>query len=223
MTPLRAEFINYDPNIFEASDGILTMRNTHLSGIVVKDSAGNEIVLNPFVKTLMEYTATVGYEVDSITITPTAESALGEITVNETPVVSGEASVSILLPIGVTNIPVVLKVGGFTLNYSIAIDRVDTSLSNLVFKGYPGTDVLVLSPAPGFLPSVFSYTSITGKEKVTVKPTTPVGVNSVIKVYGNIVNSGSTSIPIVLDVSTTTIHVTVTIGTITTTYTVFIN
>ena len=174
---------------------------------------------SPFVKTTLEYTATVGYEVGSATVTPTAEKTSATITVKGIPVNSGQASAPITLNIGTNEIPVAVTDGGVTTNYKITITRLNTSLSDLIFKGMPGNAAMTL--APGFQSTIFAYTTSTSKGKVTVTPSTP-ATGSVIKVNGSIVASGGTSAQITL-VGSTTIPVTVTIDSTTTTYTIIVN
>jgi hypothetical protein len=194
--------------------------SAYLSGLTAQ-SGSTAITLSPtpFVKTTMGYSASVGYDVPSVTVTPTAEGASAAITVNGVPVVSGQPSASISLVIGTTTIPVVVTAGGVTQNYSITITRVDTSLSGLAIMGMPGNSPMTL--APGFQATIFAYTSTTGKGKVAVTPTTA-GTGSTIQVNGTTVASGSVSQQITLT-GKTTVQVTVTLNNITTTYKIVVN
>lgn len=194
--------------------------SAYLSALAA-NSGSAPIALSPstFVKEVLEYTAMVGYETDSATVTPTAESASALITVNGNPVISGQASASIPVGVGTNIIPVVVTAGGVITNYKITITRVDTRLSDLVLKGSPGNQGMKL--IPDFQSTIFAYTASTGKGKVIVTPTTP-ATGSIIKVNGSIVASGGNSTPITL-VGSTTIPVTVTIDSTTTTYTITVN
>lgn len=192
----------------------------YLSALTVQ-SGTTAIALSPtpFVKTTLGYSATVGYDVSSVTVTPTAEGTNASITVNGSPTTSGQASVSIPLTVGTTTIPVVVTAGGITQNYSITITRVDTSLSGLIMMGMPGNSPMTL--APGFQSTITAYTSATSKGKITVTPTTG-ATGSTIKVNGTTVASGTASAQITLT-GKTTVTITVTIGNTTTTYQVVVN
>lgn len=192
----------------------------YLSGLTVQ-SGSTVITLSPtpFVKTTMGYSASVGYDVPGVTVTPTAEGASAAITVNGSPTVSGQPSALIPLVIGTTTIPVVVTAGGVTQNYSITITRVDTSLSGLAIMGMPGNSPMTL--APGFQATTFAYTSTTSKGKVSVTPTTA-ATGSTIQVNGTTVASGSASAQITLT-GKTTIPVTVTLNSVTTTYKIVVN
>ena len=194
--------------------------SAYLSNLTAQ-SGSTAIALSPapFDKTTTGYTASVGFDVTSITVTPTAEDSSASITVNGSPVTSGQPSAAISLAVGTTTIPVVVTAGGITQNYSIAITKVDTSLTNLQLLGIPGNTPLTLSP--GFQSAVTSYTTTTSKGKITVKPTTG-ATGSTIKVNGTIVASGTASAQITLT-GKTTVTITVTSGSITTTYQVVVN
>ena len=194
--------------------------SAYLSGLTA-NSGSTPIALSPstFAKGVLEYTAMVGYETDSATVTPTAESTSALITVNGTQVASGQASVPIPVGVGTNIIPVVVAAGGVITNYKITITRVDTRLSDLVLKGSPGNQGMILTP--DFQSTIFAYTTSTGKGKVIVTPTTP-ATGSIIKVNGSLVASGGNSTPITL-VGSTTIPVTVTLDSTTTTYTIIVN
>jgi hypothetical protein len=168
----------------------------------------------PFVKTTMGYSATVGFNVSSITVTPTAEGASAVIKVNGTIVTSGQASASIPLAIGSNTIPVAVTAGGVTQNYSIAITRIDSSLSNLTGSLVP-SGALTLSPS--FLSTTFIYTALaTGKGSIKLVPTAS-NAGSVIKVNGTQVASGA-STTVSLVVGSNTVLITVTNSGVTTTY-----
>ncbi|MXV17052.1 YDG domain-containing protein [Hufsiella ginkgonis] len=73
------------------------------------------------------YTATVGVMTSSITVTPTVNQANASVTVNGTPVVSGNASSSIALNIGSNTITVVVTAqdGSSTKTYTVNVTRND--------------------------------------------------------------------------------------------------
>ncbi|MTK53596.1 cadherin-like beta sandwich domain-containing protein [Paludibacter sp.] len=168
---------------------ITRAHSAYLSNLTTQ-AGSTAIALNPapFAKTTTGYTASVGFDVNSITVTPTAEDSSASITVNGSPVTSGQSSASISLAVGTTIIPVVVTADGVTQNYSITITRVDTSLSNLLLKGMPGNTAMILSPS--FQATIFVYTATTGKSQVSFTPTATAAGSS-ITVGGTLVNSGS--------------------------------
>ena len=168
----------------------------------------------PFVKTTMGYSATVGYDVSSVTVTPTAEGASAVIKVNGTIVTSGQVSASIPLVIGSNTISVVVTAGGVTQNYSITITRIDSSLSNLTGSLVP-SGVLTLNPT--FLSTIFIYiASASGKGSIRLVPTAS-NTGSVIKINGIQVASGA-STTVSLVVGSNTVLITITNSGVTTTY-----
>ena len=194
--------------------------SSYLSALTVQSgTAAIPLSPTPFVKTTIGYSATVGADVSSVTVIPTAESSSAVITVKGLPVVSGQASASIALVNGSNTIPVVITAGGITQNYTITITKVDTSLSGLTIMGMPGNSPMLLSP--GFQATITTYTSTTSKGKVAVRPTTG-ATGSSIKVNGTIVASGGTSGLITLT-GKTTVTITVTINNTATTYQIVVN
>jgi hypothetical protein len=112
---------NYSVTITRAAAPV---ENAYLSALTAQSGAiGIALSPTPFVKTTMGYTALVDSDVDSLTVTPTAESATAAITVKGIPVSSGQASASIPLSFGANNIPVVVTAGGTTQTYTIVVTR----------------------------------------------------------------------------------------------------
>lgn len=108
----------------------------YLSGLTI--SSGS---LSPaFGKNVYSYTATVGCDVTSITVTPTAEvpTYMGQnatIKVNNTTVTNGTGTpVNLNLGQNTINIDVTSAIGGVTQRYTIIVTRVDTYLANAVIK-----------------------------------------------------------------------------------------
>jgi len=92
-----------------------------LSALVL--SAGT---LSPsFATATTSYTVAESNTVTAITVTPTSSSDAATITVNGSTVASGSASSSITLPVGTTNVTVVVTAedGSTTLAYTLAITR----------------------------------------------------------------------------------------------------
>ncbi len=104
---------------FEAYD--MPPTSQYLSGLTI--SSGT---LTPaFGKNTYSYTASVLYDVASITVTPTGEDNYSAITVNGTVVQSGQASQPVSLNVGqnAITVHVVAGAGGAMQDYTIAVTR----------------------------------------------------------------------------------------------------
>jgi len=151
-----------------------------------------------FNKNVYSYSATVGSEVTSITVTPTAEvpTYYGQnatIKVNDTGVASGSGiPVSLAVGQNTINIDVTSAVGGVTQRYTIVVTRVDTYLSNVQIK------VGKSSVVNDFNMYTTSYTETSpSASALTVTPTAHDPSNVTITVNGTTVASGnSTSVPV---------------------------
>lgn len=166
--------------------------STYLTALTV-NSGSTGIRMSPsFAKTTLEYSATVPFDISSVQVTPTAESAAVSITVNGSTVTSGQASSAIGLNIGSNDINVVVSSGGATTSYKITITRVDTSLKDLVLKVSPGSTTI--NYTPGFQQATLAYTAdkLT-KPGVSITPTASLS-GSTITVGGTPVNSGSSTV-----------------------------
>ncbi|AKL96033.1 cell wall/surface repeat protein [Clostridium aceticum] len=154
-----------------------------------------------------EYTASVGNEVSSITVTPTVADATATVTVNGAAVVSGAASGAINLAVGANTITVVVTAqDGSTKPYTVVVTRGASSnadLSNLTLS--EGT----LSPV--FDSGTTEYTASVGNEvsSMTVTPTVA-DATATVTVNGAAVVSGAASGAINLAVGENTITVVVT-------------
>ncbi|MEH0069508.1 cadherin-like beta sandwich domain-containing protein [Pannonibacter sp. Pt2-lr] len=171
------------------------------------------------------YTASVGNAVTSLTVTPTVTDANATVTVNGTPVTSGNASGAINLNVGDNTITVVgtAQDGVTTQTYTVTVNRAApasnvATLANLVLS--QGT----LTPA--FASGTTIYTASVGNAvtSLTVTPTVT-DANATVTVNGNTVASGNASGPINLNVGDNTITVVGTAqdGVTTQTYTITVN
>jgi len=190
--------------------------SSYLSALTVQSgTAAIPLSPTPFVKTTIGYSATVGYDVSSVTVIPTAESPTVFIMVNGSPTISGQPSVAVPLVIGSNTISVMVSAGGVMQNYVITITRVDTSLSNLVLKAPPSSTALTLSPV--FQSSILEYTlTAAGKNNISFTPTAPTA-GAIITVGGTPVNSGS-AITKPMNPGSNPVLVVVTVGNVSTTY-----
>jgi len=156
-----------------------------------------------FNKNTYSYTATVGCDVTSITITPTAEvpAAYGQnatIKVNGVTVASGAGTaVNLALGANTINIDVTSAVGGVTQRYVLTVTRVDTYLSNVVIKASKsivniGTFNMTTTSYTGTSPSI-------GALSITPTAHDPSNVTITVK-YGttetNVASGASTSVPV---------------------------
>jgi autotransporter-associated beta strand protein len=169
--------------------------NAHLANLV--PSAGT---LTPtFTSNTFSYTASVPYATTSLTVTPTAATNNAAITVNGSPVASGNPSDPISLNVGANLITtrVVSENLTTTNEYTLTVTRIaggtNAQLTNLV----PSAGTLT----PTFDSSTFSYTADVpfGTATLTVTPTAADPL-ATIQVNGNPVASGNPSAPINLNV-----------------------
>ncbi|HEY7823251.1 MAG TPA: fibronectin type III domain-containing protein [Acidimicrobiia bacterium] len=96
-----------------------------LFDLVVTGSAGAVVLSPSFAVATSNYTAEVGNGVESVTITPTTTDGGAQVTVDGVLVTSGEASASIALIVGETEIDVEVTASDprFTETYTITITR----------------------------------------------------------------------------------------------------
>lgn len=181
-----------------------------LSGLVL--SAGT--LVPTFGSTTYAYTANVGYDNSTITVTPTAEDSRATIKVNGTAVTNGHASGPVSLNVGNNTVTVeITPYIGDPQNYVITMNRPSSSyLSNVT-----GLDNL----DPVFNRNVYIYTAsvVNGTTSIKIIPTAE-DPNATITVNGTTVQSGKKSQAITTNVGTTTITVIVTsvTGNVQTTY-----
>jgi len=190
---------------------------TWLSGL----SLSSGIFYLPFDPLTTVYDTDVPYAVPSVTVTPTAAVNGASITVNGSPAISGLASQTIPLAVGINTITIIVTGpdGITTKTYTINVYRhqgsSDSTLNSLALSS--GT----LSPS--FASATTSYTaSVTNAStSITVVPTCT-DSNATVTVNGATVPSGTHTAAIPLTVGSNTINTVVTSqdGTTTTTYTI---
>jgi len=166
----------------------------------------------------LDYSVGLANSETSLTVTPTVDSSTATVTVEGASVTSGNASDPIAVPVGTTDIDVIVTAqNGTTTTYTIAVERAESSNSALSALGVSsGT----LSPA--FAASALDYSArlANSVSSLTVTPTVD-SASATVTVDGETVTSGSASAAITIPVGTTDIDVVVTAqnGT-TTTYTI---
>ena len=123
--------------------------------IVALDISGIDLVPD-FRPDVTEYTVTASSSLDSTTVCPITADAFAGITVNGQPVLSGQVSDTIDIPLGANTITVVVTAGDGTTatTYTVSIYRPsgDATLSDLTFE----SEGEMLFP-PVFDPSVTEY------------------------------------------------------------------
>lgn len=151
--------------------------------------------LNPaFNKNIFNYSMTVGSNVDSITLVPTAEvpayqDKTAVISVNGTAVQNG-SGIAVALNMGVNtiNIDVTSAVGGVVQRYVLTVMRVDVYLSNVKIMAVRAA----VSLTPAFSSTQFSYTGSCAKTfSLTVMPAADDPDNVTIYVNDKTVVSGA--------------------------------
>lgn len=126
-----------------------------LSGLSINPGS----LIESFLPNNVHYTATVGYTVTSITVTPTTNTSDATIHVNNTLVVSGTASAPIDLMLGSANtIDIIVTKGAISKAYLIKVTRMAalTGLNASLVDGATSTPI-TLSPA-AFDRNVLLYT-----------------------------------------------------------------
>jgi gliding motility-associated-like protein len=190
--------------------------NANLSNLTISNGTLTPV----FATGTINYTASVGNAVTSITLTPTTSDVNATVTVNGTAVTSGMASGGITLNVGTNTISTIVTAqdGSTTKTYTVTVTRVgaaNANLNNLTISA--GT----LTPA--FATGTNTYTASVGNAvtSITLTPTAS-DVNASIIVNGTIVASGAASGAITLNTGANTITTIVTAedGTTTNTYTV---
>lgn len=203
VTPVTGPVNNYVTTVTRAD-------SAYLSALTMQ-SRSAAISLNPnFAKATLGYTASVGNDTSTVTITPTAESPNATIKVNGNVVASSGTSGPISLNVGSNNTITVAVTtpSGVSQNYTIAVTRADSAyLSALTIQSRSG----VIPLTPTFVKTTASYTANVGSG-VSSATATPTAENSTetIKVNGTVVASGGISGSIPLNVGSNTVTVVVT-------------
>ncbi len=187
-----------------------------LSALTLSANGANVPLTPGFSSTGTSYTATVPYNVATISVTPTATEPHSTIEVNGTVVTSGQ-SASIPLVTGINQLQVlVTPLFGTPMTYTIAITRPAPPIN------LSGLTISAGTLTPTFSPTTTEYTASVGYDvsSITVIPSTTIS-GATIKVNGTPVASGTPSGPINLNVgSNNVINVVITKGADSNTYTI---
>ncbi len=176
--------------------------DSYLSNLVLSDS----LVLNPaFSQTTKTYTSNAGYDLSSITITPTAADSNATINVNGVVCANGQPSAPVNLNPGVNNpIPVqVYPVIGEENTYTVNVTRASSPyLSGMLIVGIRGGGL-----TPAFNRATYAYTSSVANTKTTAQIQATAEDGGSITVNGVAVQSGQPSQVIDLQVGTNLVTV----------------
>ena len=165
--------------------------SVQLSGLTLSDGT-----LAPlFTSIAYAYTASVGYDQSSITVTATVQDSRATIKVNGVPATSGQPSAPINLNVGSNTVTVqVTPFIGDPQNYTITVTRASSPyLTGLVFK--VGHSTITLTPP--FNRNTFTYTATSGGITSVSITATAEDSNAIIQINGNNATSGvAMSIPV---------------------------
>lgn len=191
--------------------------NNNLSGLTA--SSGT---LSPaFAAATTGYAISVGYDTDSITVTPTVAESHATVKVNGAAVAGGSASGAISLSVGANSIPIAVTArNGAVKTYTITVTRAAEPLSDNANLSGLTFSYGILSPS--FIPATTSYALSVNYDttSITVTPTVEEG-HATVKVNGTDAASGSASGTISLSVGANQILIVVTARSgVTKTYTV---
>lgn len=127
-----------------------------LSGLVVTGNNGVVQAYTPaFAPATQQYNSSVGADVASVTIKPTATDSKAVVKVNNVIVAAGASSVAIPLQTGANTVTMTVEpVVGNVMTYTLVITKKVSNLTGISVKN--GNDAVVLTPT--FDPSVKEYT-----------------------------------------------------------------
>ena len=170
------------------------------------------------------YGVSVANNVTSVTVTPTANESHATIKVNGTTVVSGSASGSISLNVGINTVSIVVTAqdGTTTKTYTIIITRASALSSDATLSGLT---TIAGTLIPTFSSNIINYAvAVSGSVSSTTVTPTANESHATMTVNGTTVVSGSASgaISLNLGINTVTIVVTAQDGVTTKTYSITI-
>ncbi|QHT59367.1 hypothetical protein GXP70_04875 [Paenibacillus lycopersici] len=206
----------------EPSSNIDLSSNADLSNLTLSSGTLDPV----FASEVTSYTASVGYAVENVTVTPTVADTTATVKVNGIDVASGLPGGAVNLSVGANVITVLVTAedGATKKTYTITVTRAPSG--NIDLSSNADLSNLTLSSGtldPVFASEVTSYTASVGYavENVTVTPTVA-DTTATVKVNGTDVTSGSASgaVNLSVDANTITVLVTAEDGTQQQTYTI---
>ncbi|WP_166727778.1 cadherin-like beta sandwich domain-containing protein [Mucilaginibacter gilvus] len=208
-----------------AADGLTTQTYTvNITRVASTNSNLSALTLSTgtlspaFDPAILSYTSLVGVATTGITITPTVADAAASIQVNGVAVVSGSPSASIPLNMGANVITTLVTAeDGTTTTYTTTVTRAASTNADLsALNISAGT----LSPVFASGTTVYTAAVSNATTDITITPTSAVA-NSVIKVNGATVATGTSSLllPLVVGDNNITVQLTAEDGVTIKTYT----
>jgi len=202
VTPVTGPVNNYVTTVTRAD-------SAYLSALTMQSGSTGIALAPSFAKATPSYTASVGYDVSTVTFTPTAESSSATIKINGVAVTSGQASSPFPLTEGNNTFSVEVKAtGGLSFTYSISVARacnllLEKVVLTVVGRGAGGPYTVAMDS------SNLNY-SITVPGGATATTVTPYALssNAIIKVNNVAVASGSASQSISLSTTPVVVQIT---------------
>lgn len=215
VTPVVGPVNSYVTTVTRADSAYLTA--------LTMQSGNTPITLAPpFAKATGLYTASVGYDVSTVTLTPTAESATATIKVNGTVVASAGTSGPISLNVGSNNTITVAVTtpSGVSQNYTITVTRADSSyLSTLTIKS--GMSSFLLTPT--FDSKILTYTSAAGTKPSAIVTPTAQSPTATITVNGTPITAAAPSVTVPMSSASNLVEIKVTNAGVACTYQITIS
>jgi hypothetical protein len=183
----------------------VTRNASFLSALTVQNGATNIPLTPVFVKTTMNYTASVDVSTSSVTFTPTAETTGSTIKINDVSVSSGQQSPLFSLVDGNNTFNIVVTANNVPTTYTVVITKAANLYLSQAIVTYMGRSISTGTRTITMNQTdlIYSTTVPTGAQTITV---TPYAQSSglVIKVNNVVVPSGTASGTITLNTSGTT-------------------
>ncbi|WP_434510307.1 cadherin-like beta sandwich domain-containing protein [Desulfitobacterium sp. AusDCA] len=195
---------------FEVYDAPPT--DSTLSSLSLSSGTATVPINPPFDKTVKAYTATTGFDIASITVTPITTDPNATVSVNDVQIPRGQSSQPINLTAGDTTAinAVVTPVIGDPKTYTVNVTRASSPyLSGLTVKNARTTVAL----NPSFAKETLSYSGAVSSSTTNVTVTaTAEASNAVIKINNTLATSGQ-PFTVLLNTGANSINIEVTAGT----------
>lgn len=194
--------------------------NTNLTGLML---SGDLQLDQDFQRGVTDFSATVPFDISTLSVTPLLEDNGAHVTVNDMTVRSGQPSTDLSLDVGenTINIAVTAADGSTRKVYTLTVTRLSNDNTNLA-----NVTVSAGSLSQAFLPSVLNYTVNVANSVSTISVTASTQDPVATMMVNNVsVTSGQPSVamPLVIGSNVITIEVTAQDGSSTKNYTLVVN
>jgi hypothetical protein len=185
--------------------------SNYLSGLVLMNGTTTIPLNTAFAPATASYTASVGFDVTSLTVTATKQSPNASITINGSPATSGQAFTVSNLAVGTNTITVAVTTPGMTVqNYTVVVTRASSPyLQNITVK----SGMTSYTIAPTFVSSTYQYSTTIGKNIVSVNVAALAGESSQKITINGVSASSGQAIPVTTNVGDTLVNIVVSSGT----------